>query len=94
MGQTQTVSKNNTVLFTDDNGMMVCKLHQTDVVKWDHEKIILKSGGWQTVTTKTRMTQVSNQFNLPFGVFQRDFEWFVDWKGEEIPFEDGMVLTR
>ena len=92
MGQTSTISSNNTVLFTSDDGMMTCKLHQTDVVKWDNKKIILNSGGWQTVTTKSRMIQCANQFNLPYYVFQRKNVWFVNWKDKVIPFVDGMEL--
>lgn len=49
----------------------------TTVVRWSHDTIVLDTGGWKSVTTKTRMNQAANQFGLGFGVFQRDFEWFV-----------------
>lgn len=72
------------------------KYHATVVVKFDENEIILNSGGWRTVTTKSRMNQTSNEFNLGFGVYQRKGDWFVDSKGcdEPIPFEDGMKLER
>jgi len=70
------------------------KYHWTDVVKFDHVRVILDSGGWRTPTTKTRMNQTSNQFGLGFRVFQKDFEWFVEFGGEVLPFIDGMTLDR
>lgn len=70
------------------------KYHDTVVVKWNPFEIILHSGGWQTVTTKRRMNQASNDFHLGFSVYQKAGDWFVTWKEEVYPFEDGMVLVR
>lgn len=65
----------------------------TSIVSWVDGKIRLDSGGWQTVTTKRKMNQASNQFALGFGVYQRDFEWFVDLpNGETVEFRDGMTF--
>ena len=55
---------------------------ETDVVKFDNDKIILNNGGWYTSTTKKRMNQVSEQFNLGFYVYQRNYNWFVDYNGK------------
>ena len=76
------------------DGLTAVRYHYTDVVKWDRDVIILDSGGWQTVTTKRRMNQVSDAHNLGFRVYQRDFEWFVDFKEKTLPFYDGMRLER
>lgn len=62
---------------TEINGMQACVYHSTPVVSWDAERIILKSGGHQTVTTKRRMNEVSDEHGLGFRVWQKDFEWFV-----------------
>ena len=52
-------------------------LYHSTVVLWFHPdgKIVLNSGGWQTVTTKQRM----NAF-LPDGVciYQNDHAWYVN----------------
>jgi len=93
MTQLNHVTKNNTVVFNDGRYTIV-KYHHTDVVKWNHEHIILNSNGHQTYTTKTRMNQASNQYNLGYYVYQRDFDWFVDYRGQTLEFYDGMVLTR
>ena len=48
--------------------------HNTPVVTWYRDRIILNHGGWKTVTTKRRM----NTF-LPdkHRVWQKDFQWWV-----------------
>ena len=93
MGQTQRVSKNNTTIKTSDDTTFIT-LHNTDVVAFDSKLIILRCNGWFTVNTKTRMNQASNQFNLGYQVYQKDHEWFVDFKGKTVVFYDGITLTR
>ena len=83
------------------------RYHSTDVARFARRidgvnEIVLNSGGWMTNTTKTRMVQFANQFNLNYGVFQRDGEWFVQtWRsGDDTtvrvqPFRDNMlILTK
>jgi len=93
MTQLTQVSKYNTVVFNDGQHTIV-KYHHTEVVKWNHEHIILNSNGYQTYTTKTRMNQTSNQYGLGFQVYQQDFVWYVDYNGQTLEFYDGMVLER
>lgn len=66
--------------------------HQTRVVSFDHDKIVLDTGGWKTATTKARMNQASNEYNLGYRVYQKDFEWFVAYKGQTIPFGGSRVV--
>ncbi len=77
-----------------DNGDTVIRYHETDVVRFNEHDITLNSGGWQTSTTKTRMNQASNQFGLGYQVYQKDYNWFVSFCGEEIEYNDGLVLLR
>ncbi len=77
------------------NGLISVAYHNTVVVHADEKKIILDTGGYKTLTTKTRMNQASNQFGLGYQVFQRDFDWIVSYKGKEIPFKnDSLTLER
>lgn len=48
-------------------------------------------GGWQTVTTKSRLNALLDTFTDPTrnGVFQRDWEWFVRDDGIVAPFYNG-----
>ena len=59
-----------------EEGQTIVRYHNTDVVKFNCCVIDLNTGGWDTATTKVRMNQTSNQFNLGFKVFQKDYQWF------------------
>jgi len=78
----------------EQDGITYVRYHTTCVVVFDVMTIALDSGGWKTATTKNRMNQASNEFDLGFYVFQKHFDWFVEYQGETILFEDGMILTR
>lgn len=69
--------------------------HTTPVVKFSNSMIILNTGGWYTMTTRKRMNQASNQFNLGYRVFQRDTKWYVEYHRKTIEFlNDTMSLLR
>ena len=93
MAQMQTVGTHKTNIVTLE-GLTSVIYHNTAVVQFNRDKIILNSDGWETATTKTRMNQASYQYSLGFDVYQVDFSWYVNYKGETIPFKDGMILKR
>jgi hypothetical protein len=77
MPRNDKLSKYRTSWHTDIHGGLV-KYINTIIVKWDGSKnITLNSDGWQTVTTKRKMNQASNQFGLGYTVYQHKGEWFV-----------------
>ena len=79
----------------DANGVGSVIYTSTAIVSWDNDTITLRSGGWETVTTKRKMNQASHQFGLGFGVYQRDYTWFVDMPdGDTVLFTDGMTFSR
>jgi hypothetical protein len=86
MGQTQTIGRTATKV--EHRGLETfVRYHNTDVVQFDSLYITLDTGGWETATTKLRMNQTSNQFNLGFSVYQKDFQWFVVIpQGETVEF--------
>ena len=86
MGQTQTIGRTATKV--EHRGLETfVRYHNTDVVQFDSLYITLNTGGWKTATTKLRMNQASNQFNLGFSVYQKDFQWFVVIpQGETVEF--------
>ena len=87
------IGNHKTNVINDNKVTMVC-YHNTPVVKITDDEIILNSGGWLTATTKRRMNQASLQYNLGFAVYQVNFSWYVDYKGDTIPFEDGLRLKK
>ena len=70
MSQTQKISRNNTAILSSDDGSKSVILHSTEIVRWNPEKrtLRLNSGGWFTVTTRTRMNQALNEWGIPGGV--------------------------
>jgi hypothetical protein len=95
MGQTQRISGRATNVFTDDEGILNVVYHATHVVRsFPSGKIVLDTGGWRTVTTKARMNQAANQFKLGYSVFQKDFDWFVAWKGKTLSFDERTITLN
>jgi hypothetical protein len=101
MGQTQFLSKYQTKVSTVVDGAYsktTVRLYSTDVVSFVPDgtncaTVVLNSGGYKTATTKSRMNQTSNQYDLGYKVYQRDFQWFVRNRiGRVEPFFDGMCF--
>lgn len=79
---------NNTWAEIESSGDVRIILHSTPVVTIHADNTYtLRSGGWQTATTKDRINQYS-----PVRVYQRKYEWFVTIHGKEYEFFDGMVV--
>jgi hypothetical protein len=95
MSQIHTVGSHKTTVHWDtDSGYRTIVYHSTAVVKFNFDTIILNTGGYKTVTTKRRMNQASNQFDLGYYVYQKNFDWFVCFQGEEIPFENDTITLH
>jgi len=79
----------------DVNGILAVQYHGTLVVRVLPESIELDTGGWFTATTKLRMNQASNQWCLGYRVYQRDFTWYVAYKGGTYQFcRNKLILKR
>jgi len=80
--------------WTEHDGVGSVVYHKTAIVSWMDNKITLRSGGWESVTTKRKMNQASHQFNLGYSVYQKDYTWFVDLPdGDTVLFTDGMTFA-
>jgi hypothetical protein len=80
---------NNTYLERINSETVAVRLHRTHVVTIHADgSYTLNSGGWRTVTTKSRINDYA-----PARVTQRAGEWFVTLGGIEVDFRDGMTLT-
>tara|TARA_R110000824_G_C15029266_1_gene659182 strand:+ start:304 stop:615 length:312 start_codon:yes stop_codon:yes gene_type:complete len=99
MSQTQTLGTHKTTITKElgvgtNEDYMVVRYWDTAIVRFNESHTILNTGGYDTATTKLRMNQASNQFNLGYRVYQKNFNWFVEYEGKTIPFntECGMLL--
>jgi len=80
---------NNTYLTVREDGGFGIKLHNTEVVIHYPDRVVLDSGGWLTVTTKSRMNEFTD-----LRIYQDNYDWFVDGivSNTSIPFTYGMTI--
>ena len=52
----------------------------------------ISSAGWETVTTKSRLNAILEEFASGCRVIQKDFQWFLSDFGTLKPFVDGMKV--
>jgi len=93
MSQTDHLGTTATTTHTD-GGYTVITYHTTPVVKFNEKIIVLNTGGWYTATTKLRMNQASNQFNLGYTVQQKKGSWFVTYKGKVFLFNQHRITLE
>ena len=77
---------------TDRVGSIV-KLHGNKIAEVYANSIVLFDGGWQTVTTKSRLNALLSEFTPGTGVIQRNFEWFLAYKNLKEDFISGMEVA-
>ena len=69
MAQTQKISRNNTAVYTQEDGTREVYLHKTRIVSVTAgNEVTLNTGGWLTATTCARMNQAANEWRLGFSV--------------------------
>ena len=69
-------------------------LHGHLIARIGETWIELFDGGWQTKTTKSRLNAILSAFGMDGEcVFQKNFQWFVNYNGSTIPFFSGMRLV-
>jgi len=69
-------------------------LHGHLIARIGETWIELFDGGYQTVTTKSRLNAILSAFGMEGErIFARNFQWFVNYNGAPIPFFSGMRLA-
>ena len=85
----------NTTVITEDNVSTVM-LHGNHIATYNYtlKELELFDGGWQSNTTKSRLNALCYEFATGFGVFQKNFNWFVgDFQNKTVkPFCDGLIV--
>ena len=71
-------------------------LHGNHIASLDTatHKLTIKDGGWQSVTTKSRLNALLNEFVPSMGIFQKNWTWFLSDRldGSVVPFVSGMTV--
>ena len=65
------------------------RLYNTIIVERDGDKVTLNTGGWKTNHTKNCMNDFLKLFG--FGVFQKDFVWYVRGPSDTVRFDDDKI---
>ena len=90
-------SKNNT-LTTFDNTIENCfiYLHGNHIAtyNYDNKELSLYDGGFQSNTTKSRLNALCNEFATGFGIFQKNWDWFIsDFSGYTKEFVSNTIVN-
>ena len=87
-------SGNTAVVINDSNDALVY-LHGNFIAKISQYAVNLFDGGWQSVTTKSRLNAILDEFHYGSSVYQRNWNWFVNLQsGGTIPFYSGIELNH
>ena len=71
-------------------------LHGNHIATYDHinQELTLFDGGWQSVTTKSRLNALCYEFATGFSVFQKNWDWFVsDFKNVKKEFVNNTIVN-
>ena len=90
-------SKNNT-LTTFDNTIENCfvYLHGNHIATYNYDKkeLSLYDGGYQSNTTKSRLNALCYELATGFGVFQKNWDWYVsDFQNTVVDFTNGITVN-
>ena len=85
---------NTTVCYNDSSNCSSVYLHGHQIATLCHETkaVKLSSCGYTTVTTKSRLNAILDEVKYGCKVFQKDWNWFVNYNGTTQRFWDGMIL--
>ena len=71
-------SGNTSVHFNEESGVSIVRLHGNKIAEVSDNDMTIFDGGWQTVTTKSRLNALCEEFCIDGeGVFQKNYKWFV-----------------
>ena len=71
-------------------------LHGNHIATYNYadKELSLYDGGWQSNTTKSRLNALCYEFATGFGVFQKNWNWFVsDFSGYAKEFVDNTIVN-
>ena len=96
------VNKNdwsNSNTFVEYNSNTNCStvvLHRTAIAVYDHNTQALKlnTGGWYSVTTKSRLNAILQELIAGARVYQKNFDWFLSYNNSTHDFNDEMILCN
>ena len=88
-------SGNTSVSFNEENNVSVVRLHGNKIAEIGDDFMTIFDGGWKTVTTKSRLNALINEFCNGFtdGVFQKNYQWFIRDNNVTKEFVSGYIFA-
>jgi len=84
---------NTTVMIDPKNAdQATVFLHGNRIAQVCSEFVAIFDGGWQTVTTKSRLNALLEEFRPQARVFQKDFVWFIKHGNNNFVFQSGSLV--
>ena len=85
---------NTQVTYNESTNCSSVCLHGHHIATFCHETRAVKinSCGYQTVTTKSRLNALLEEVKYGCKVFQKNWDWFVNYNNQTTLFRDGMIL--
>ena len=89
-------NSNTKVDYNSNTNCSTVVLHRTAIAVYDHNTQALKlnTGGYTTVTTKSRLNAILDELITGARVFQHKFNWYVKYNFATYDFNDGMILSQ
>ena len=86
--------RKDTTKVINNDGVSEVYLHNNLIAKIGDTWMQLFDGGWQSNTTKSRLNALLQAHGCSGEyIFQKNFEWFMNFQGAPIPFFSGMRLN-
>ena len=87
-------SSNTMVSYNTNTNCSQVRLHGNLIATVEHSTNAVKvsSCGWHTVTTKSRLNAILSEVKYGCSVFQKQWNWYVSFRGQTQDFMDGMIL--
>ena len=89
-------NSNTFVEYNSNTNCSTVVLHRTAIATYDHNTKALKlnTGGYTTVTTKSRLNAILDELITGARVFQKQFDWYLSYNNQTVDFWDGMILVN
>ena len=88
-------SGNTSVHYCEENGESIVRLHGNKIAVIGDDFLQIFDGGWQTVTTKSRLNALIERFcnAVTDGVFQKQHCWYITDNNVTRDFESGYIFS-
>ena len=89
-------NSNTFVEYNENTNCSTVVLHRTAIAVYDHNTNALKlnTGGWHSVTTKSRLNAILQELIAGARVYQKAFDWYLSYNNQTHDFTDGMILSQ